>query len=269
MALQKELGDLGVSIGTSLALEALVGNPHSDFKPKLPPTFKHVFINVRTVLRNLIGAITEIGYTDEVVARDAINELVTISKVVSEQTNNASSVVFYYSEYKDINTLLPHAFLKEKLTEKQKQKIYFEEAVFKYMFKYPAWAGVHIVPTLLSGQYNKAYIITHYVVDLLAANTFTELVLVESHTGSIKKSNEFSYKLSKPSGRIIPFNKMTVSVFGDSNILLTAYPPSTKKKLLAIAATYNWHSLTTKDKVKHDLGYMEDVPLAKLLKSML
>lgn len=60
---EREKGKVPISIGTSLAFESLL-NIHDDLKHKIPPYLETevIWINVKTLFRNLWGAIPRIRH---------------------------------------------------------------------------------------------------------------------------------------------------------------------------------------------------------------
>lgn len=272
-----EYGIYPVAIGTSMALETILGIPKNEqagqqHLPSRVPTYPFLYINMRTLLRNLIGAIKSPSYSDLDVVEGVKREMGMIATVVSNMTESKTQVVYYYSEEETIKRTLPYARFKDiekDGTAKQKQKYFFEIAVFAQLATDDIWKGVNVVDGLITGSHPKAYIITHHPIDLLAAPNFEELSLLESHTGTVRGRETWSYKSAgKDAGRYLPMNKLTITLWGDGNNLLSSYPPSTKKIVLEFAKAHNWHSMTTKDKIIMDLDSMQDRPLADLLKKM-
>lgn len=99
---------------------------------------------------------------------------------------------------------------------------------------------------------NKGVILTHVVMDLLECGS--NVKLLESHTGALKQSPEWSSKLliRKEDRGIIPFNYVTLNIFGDKNFVQPQLP-SIKQKVYPIAEKSHWNSSTTLERVKFTL----------------
>ena len=93
-------------------------------------------------------------------------------------------------------------------------------------------------------------LLSNYPIDLINFKSALQLALVESHTGVIKKRQHWHTKLLN--GRDlphIPFDRMTIQMFGDTGNLFAPYPKAHREKLLALATQYQWTSLTTKARI--------------------
>lgn len=112
----------------------------------------------------------------------------------------------------------------------------------------------------IEGHNGKTAMITHYPIDLLSQYNFGELILLESHTGSLKERSEWYSKLTLPKdiGPKIPFNILTLQVFGDKSKLFSSIKELKQKKtLLQLAEQKRWKAFTTNSKIKDDLKALD------------
>jgi hypothetical protein len=129
-----------------------------------------------------------------------------------------------------------------------------------------------IVPCkqLVHGKNAKAWIMTHHPMDLLSRYEFSELSLISSHTGDIKKPVEWIKKLtSNEAYHRLPFNIMTLQVLGDGAVQFFSQSPSIKKHLLAMAEGGKWKPTTTRDKIVSDMSKYPNKEIADTFKKML
>ena len=95
----------------------------------------------------------------------------------------------------------------------------------------------------------RAFILSHLPIDLLYAKGFSNVLLLESHTGKVKSENEWYTKFSAEASERIPFNKATLTFFGDSGGMFKPQHHTARKALTAVADKYKWTYQTTKEKI--------------------
>ena len=111
--------------------------------------------------------------------------------------------------------------------------------------------------------------LTHVAYDLLSYNKFNTLHLLESHTGKCKDISLWWTKLSNSKDLMrIPFNILTLQIFGDSQIFLP-FPIETRKQILQLAEDKKWTNVTTKERIRLSLDTLKDVFAAVVLKKIL
>lgn len=263
---QRELGNLPLSIGTSMAIELFTDrkdpdNPNKFLKKHPPP--EQVWINIRTLFRNLYNAIDP-DLRRKVLADHFVptllNELEQIKSLVNEQTLGRTEVVFYHCSYKDLNSRFPKAVHKQLSTDLQ--KIYFatEENACKDLLKeYGELYGIRSYISKIRGDLRKVWLLTHIPVDLLSTESFAKVTLLESHTGKLKEKLDWNSKLTggdKTSH--LPFNTFTMQVFGDGGLLFSPMPLKIKREVLEISQKYNWTPATTMEKIRYGINQMND-----------
>lgn len=274
-----EKGFYPVSIGISLALERL--NGVGEFAKEKPLTTKetgyykeckYLLINLRSIYRSIFSSWNVIvsDPSAKELAEAVEKEVDVIRILFKTQMDTDVRPLFYHMSYNDLPSVLPFARLRALRTDLQEKRKLLEDNTYglltqDFIDKIEKWdCGV-------KGDFPTCLMLTHMPVDLLSRKRFTELYLLESNTGRIKARDEWASKLiKKPEDQaFIPFNKMTLTVFGDFNKLITSYTPSAKKTLLAMATSNNWSPYSTKDRIKDTLDRERDAPFAMQLKRML
>ena len=264
-----------VSVGTAMIFD----NDDVDFKEWEP----YLYVNLRTVLRNLLQAMESddvLKLDEDVLYPKFMEEVETFEEYVDKYTNGKTEVVFYLPDYSHINRLLPFAGLRTIKTDRQRQVYGLEESVFKRLKKEVKeeeknakkegreWTDPFIETdhTLPRGK-GSALILTHCPTDLLSYTSFPLLKLIESHTGKIKKRDEWNTKLTGDKVRLanIPFNRFTLQICGDGNHLIMSGTKKMKDFLFDLADTNNWTSMTTIDRVRFCISMMKDKQTRELL----
>jgi hypothetical protein len=110
-------GKYQVSIGTSLALETLFGI-NDNIPPTDPPPYKqysYVLINLRTLVRNMYGAVQKELKTEWSAGRyyeKVLKELEMIPLILEDQSHGKLSAVYYLPSYRSVEKEYPNAILK-------------------------------------------------------------------------------------------------------------------------------------------------------------
>ncbi len=252
---ERDLGQIPVSIGTSLALEGAFGILEEHPNPK--PVINQIdvlYVNVRTLVRNLVGSLNpELAHTvfPEDMAAILINEMTVIDQAIRQFTNERARTQFYLCNYRGLSKRFPYAILKAANTERQKfAALREEQTVAELLTLLPNHPHLKMLETdidLPNDPY-RVLMLTSYAVDLLQRYRFSALTLLESHTGATKAQAFWHTKLSNGKELSnIPFDRMTLQFFGDGSNLFTAYPIKYRRVMQSIADKNKWNSLTTKD----------------------
>lgn len=271
----REMGELPISIGTSFSFQGLY-NTHPDLKPAkvLPATLAEVlYINVRTLLRNIFNA-TESDKVTRVKVRDYVqaikDEIKDINSFIESKTPTLK-IFYYLPTYKSLSKEFGKtAELRELKTDLQKEKLELEKNVFETLenelkLLEPDRRYINIIDMEIKTENRvKAFILTHLPVDLLYTKGFSKVYLLESHTGKVKAENEWYTKFSADATERIPFNKGTLTFFGDSGGMFKPQHHKARKAIEDVAEKYKWTFQTTKDKILLNLrlggqGHIEQV----------
>jgi hypothetical protein len=271
-----------ISLASSLALEALVDGPLPTHDPDrvAPPrvelaSYEVLYVNLLTLYRNILSALVK-GDEPSVSPGDVLETLIfevdLIKSVVAEATHHKTKVHFYASNYKLMALRYPHAKLRVDSTPKQVDYTKTMQEVVKAYFKTHALGGtLHLFDLLIkTTDKRKGLVLTHYAHDLLSWPSFSQLDLIESHTGALKPRAAWFTKLTGGKDLYrIPFNALALQVWGDSNSFFALQLP-VRQQLLALADEYKWTSATTTvDRQRYCIDTMQDKFTANILRTML
>lgn len=260
---QREVGDLPISIPTSIALVAL-----SDASNV---TATHLYINLRTLFRNLNSACEpDVRHRADVVdyTHVLVEEVKFISTYIPSILNGRLAVVFYANDYSDIKRVLPAAKHRDLDDATEKQKLYhlIEMATVDAVTERCRAIDIPILRghTELRSNREDAILISHSPIDLLY-NNFRSLLLLESMTGAIKNKTLWGTKLTKGNQLPdMPFNKFTLQIFGDNNNYLYMQDRKIRNVVLSMAESDRWNNTTDLSRIRTSINRLRD-PLARTL----
>lgn len=255
----RETGLFPISIPTSLALEGFF-QKHPD-QPKMPPGFKtitEIWINVRTMVRNFFSSMT--GENQRIAPLEQclillIEEFAVINRIPTNEFNHLVKFRFYFNDLENLNWEFPKAERKLPKTDKQ---LFLHQAELMLLQSLLEVAAEHKLPIKRirskpkASQTNVA-LLTHHPHELLWRFEFGSLFLLESHTGKLKPYSQWFTKLHNvEEADRIPFNKLTLQIFGD-NALFNSQPKIIRDEVKQIASVRRWTAVTTLDKIKADI----------------
>lgn len=267
-----------VSVATSLALESIFIGKLSPIDPNrtIPQKvniqdYDEFWINLSTVFRNIIGALSSAD-SKRVSAGELAgvirDEVEFIQSLVAQETHNNTKTVFYVCERRDLPRKYRNAFLRGVNTEIQKTyKALHDASIQGFLTAQGKQDHLRIFNnTLRPLRAVKALILTHSAYDLLSANNFTSMHLIESHTGLLKKPAQWNTKYYNGKElSFMPFSKYLLPVLGDSETF-HPFPSKDKNAIIELAKKCNWTSLTTKDKIFFDLDKLPHAFLKDVIK---
>lgn len=273
---ERAIGGYPLSIATSLALESACG-VHPEIPVEKPPIldYQELWINLRTLFRNFMGALSKDGANSVIpphIAEALSGEMETIESIIGDVTRHRVKVVFYYSNYANLEIKYRHATVRRDNTDKQKEYTLLHNRTMKLLLEAHQHSDSPVLVfdlKLKPKDHVRAMILTHYAYDLVAYKEFAKLALVESHTGAIKERAQWYTKYYQ--GRelsMIPFREDFLQVFGDNETFRPG-DPSLRKELIAIATKNRWSAITTKDKIIYGINQMSNPFYRDTLKDML
>jgi hypothetical protein len=274
---EREVGQYPLSVATSLALEGATGI-HPDIPIRKAPLLDYgeFWVNLRTLFRNFMGALHKeaAGGVSPQQIDDAIrDEMEQIKRIVADVTSNRCKVVFYVSNYANMQQKYPHAKLRVERTDKQMEYMELKRQTLQSLLKSLEQQGGEDIRVftlkLFPQQQNKTLILTHFAYDLLSYKAFLSLDLVESNTGAIKKRALWYTKYQ--GGRelsMIPFREDFLQVFGDSRTFFPM-PIRIRKAVIELAEKHHWSQVTTDEKIRMNIGHMKDQEVRKILEELL
>lgn len=264
----RTLGEvLPISIATALAIESLLGeNPDAPVQEDHLDMFDSLYINVRTLVRNLLGAIqTEdkgISISPVLVLEYVINEMNTIAQLMSDEASD-KTIVFYNPSYNEVfKNKFKHGILKQYKTKQQsylyERELYVHGAIEKELKEQGSKLTFIETDTTLPQDKVSVVILTHYPIDLLSRYQFKDLYLIESHTGTLKSHGEWHTKLTGYKERPpMPFDKAMLQVFGDG-VLFMSSKAKLRRTMIEIAIANKWTYRTTEELVKFSAAKLND-----------
>lgn len=262
--------NLPISVGTSLAIEALKENQR----------YESIWINVRTLYRNILHSIEDTDERAKFMLKDNRPEAAAaIGKVISQEkeiiqnylNGRVDGVRLYLLGYQDLAKKYPNAKLKTPMTDNQKNYWGLMESVIDEVL------GVDYDQEIrwdkgseLEGEATRSVIITNHPVDLLSRTKFRDLRLLESHTGAIKPKSQWFTKLSDGKDlKNMPFNRFTIQVFGDGPLQFERWNIKFRNAILGMARDNRWSPVTTLDRIRFSIDRMRDKYSGEMLKKLL
>lgn len=275
--LGRTLGQFPISISTSLAFEGLFGIHEDHPTPVNQPApwvgYEFLHMNVRTFIRNCFTCMpAEEAYkcNSHEVALIIAEEITIIKRLLKDKiTDKRFQFAFYLPSYENLQKVFPRATLRGVSTEKQKYYADLEDTVIKLLLKNPVLESViresiQIRTTLGRGR---ALMLTHYPIDVLTAR-YKGFEVLESHTGRIKKQHQLTNKLKTAKDKNLPFDVMTLQMFGDSADLFKPADLKVRRVLLKIADKFNWNETTTEDRIKANIDMMNEPHLLEYVRDL-
>lgn len=282
----RELGEFPISYSSSMAI-LLVADSNADSpsvkEAKVKP--EELWINVGTLFRNLENAIDSsiIGrVTRDMMVEVLIDEITLIVNYLRDLYGNKLRVVFYQSNYSFLFKKFPRASVKSPSTEKQiaydgllKATLKEIEPKIKDLIKEDFTIGkepyvdYHVLSNLPECGNKTLWVITHHAVDLLGFGRAKEVKLLESNTARLRGKYEWNKKLTGKNLDQIPFNKLTIQIFGDRGTNFNSMGAKFKKEIFELADKNKWNPSTTTVRIDYHLSTMKDTFTGNIFKAML
>jgi len=260
----REVGEYPISIPTSIVLEAIFNNGDmfypEDIKPPNrpnPSNYDYHYFSIPTMIRNLISSvgvkeISEIQRNPTTVAETVLEE----TDVIRELYQGTSCKPIFYthghrSVLKDTNPNLEFRRIRGQLlvvesTIKQITSKVINEDLEDHL----------LVMNSFKKNNAKILITTHYPVELLERDKFSEMSLIESHTGSFKPFwllyTKYAHYKEDPRYSLLPWNKLLLYLLGDK-IQIKPKPKELRLKVLTMAERKNFTPRTSNSKVMLNL----------------
>ena len=271
-----------VSVGTTLAMETIIpGWPVFDPARVAPPKvtlhgYTRVMFNLWTLARNLHASIPREG-RDSVRPQDAgevlAEEAWEVVSAVEKATAGAVKGLIYYPSYDGLGREYPKGKLRQNTTDKQKAS----QALLKGMCDVAAkiletnhkanFARFNV--RLQPEGMGQTMLFTHFPSDLLSEHRLGKVALLESHTGVVKPKNLWYTKLfNGKTMSNMPFNAMTLQVFGDEHHF-HPWEAKIKNAILEMAQKNRWSWATTASRIRLDVRSHPDVMFAQALIELL
>ena len=254
-----------ISVGTGLALETMFMpeagyfDPNRNIEYKIKKhEYRNVYINVYTVLRNIVSAISSTedkhkfldnNKSDSAIVSTFLDEYTEIERLLLANDFLPILYIVDYSKNKVVHNSDRNVINSISDTLSSKQNSFINKAVKKikkeYYNNFLENLKVNIVK--YENKINKEYlnivinklktgdnklplignsknlIISHFAIDLLNLKYLSNLTLLETHTGRLVNHKHFNKKYPELTNMdfttIVPFTEKMYYVFGDSNLL--------------------------------------------------
>lgn len=212
-----------------------------------------LIINGRTLWRNYWTSWKE---SERPLLKDIYEEFFEEVETIMALLNGMKiSYMIYWPEYKNLDIKLPGSVLKTKKTDSVKAYEATEDVIGKQMIRRRLAISID---TLMPSANGNAWLITHLPIDLLNRYQFTSLKLLQSHTGKIIDPVNWNKTIfATEKYRRMPFNSFTLSIFGDRSKQFAGHSIKVRKRVFDLATDRKWTPLTTLEKIRYDLQYVE------------
>lgn len=263
----RSLGALGMSIGTSLAIE----QPEAAAQIRASDV---IIFNLLTLIRNAHDAYESkeerLLLKPEQLMEDVVNDLKMLSRWLEEvRKTKPLQLVVYYPSYFSMKFKFPLADLAKRETDNQKafDKLSGKTADLIYD-KYKKL--IERTDVGMPSFKGKGIVLTHRVVDLAVHDHVARLTLMESYTGKLKPYTQWYTKLT--GGKelyFLPFNKLTIQIFGDKSTDFASSSKAIKELVKKLATDSSWTPATTVSRCRLNINMLPDgIDKAALLKML-
>lgn len=287
----RALSAFPLSVGTSLAFESIFksNQPSIDPDRKIPQwinlsEYQELWVNISTLFRNMMGSLTKedalrVNYNQ--LKDSLIEEMETIESLVNNEGNNKVKVIFYICRYEKIETFASKYVVLRK-DDTINQKIYRElhNQSIKLILKelqqsdklrvYDSELGKAMQNSSTENVTKpSALLLTNIAWDLTSHSNFTNLDLIESHTGVLKKRPQWYTKYQNGKELVmIPFMQGFLKVFGDSEHF-RPMDIRLRKDVIELATEHRWNQVTTRAKIKMNLDNLKNSFYRDILKTII
>lgn len=268
-----------LSIGTGIAFESIFNTTQPVYDPvrKVPPkanikNYDQLWINIATLYRNMAGSIkaSDAEYVmPNQYAEHLSMEIEVIKSLCANEGMGLITPVFYFCTYDHIYRHPGHKAVAMRMETTDKAKAYKTKLMQTVKLLNADGLVLMLDSELTPTKRSKALVLTNFVWDMLSVNHFTVLDLLESHTGAVKSTAKLNTKYHKYKDlSMLPFNRMLLKVFGDSELFVPMFT-AVRDMVLNAATKGKWTPFTTLAKVNMDLDmYSQDKLAVSIIKSL-
>lgn len=241
----RTLGNLGISVGTSLAFEG-------DFKDVIGET-DTILLNLRTLVKSVMDASQDTGEYKKksLMVQWTLDDIKGISKILEEHRGHRPlNMIIYNPSYLTLKMhFVAGDFWKPKTLKQIEREDMLDSVCSKVSSELKELVKNNV--SSLPKFEGKGLILTSYPVDLLLTESNRRLYLLERYTGTVKPFNLWYTKLTGSEDlENMPFNKLTIIVFGDKSTTFRSSKQALKDEVKELAIKGKWTSYTTVEKVR-------------------
>jgi hypothetical protein len=257
-----------LSVGTGLALESCFKATATVIDPdrKIPNTvnisdYNVMVINAHTLIRNIYQSLDkqiQPLVKSPVLLNTLLSEIETIRGLLH---STRTDLVVYVEDYLKLKDSEP-SFVLRRVASTVQQKVYDT-------LQHEVSIGLTKQLTDTTLNLDKKYsvlMITHIPRDLVHASGTKQLHLLESHTGKLKRKEEWGSKYFKVTDNDLtrtPFHLWLLYIFGD-HVMYRPQKLATRKAIIHLSEQYKWNPLTTLQRIKQCVKLSNDPELLNL-----
>ena len=266
-----------VSIGTGIALEALFEPREARYADDMPTPdkidinkYKTHYFNAYTLIRNIVASIATTDSRDAFIkSGDSIMLLATALLdewfYITDLYKDTTCIpVLFKPDYRPVLKNIENSRYNTESKQKELETLYLQVILTLVQndkeFKLDSYK--------LKADTSSVLLLSHYTLDLFNVKNVSNLDLLESHTGKVRKKSEFNKKYNKTK-RIdvanLPFLEKLYYLLG-GGVLITPINIKQRNSLFKIAIDKRWNKFTSESKIVNDILKCEDKELIKLYK---
>tara|TARA_Y100001956_G_scaffold82973_1_gene107767 strand:- start:161439 stop:162311 length:873 start_codon:yes stop_codon:yes gene_type:complete len=268
----REVGDIPISYGSSRPISAMMGGEVDTTNISKHSKPDEVKISIKTLFRNMwscTNADVREKIPPEMFADALIDEIIYIKQNLRLSPFKSVKLDFFLPDYSYLRSEFSYAVLKPIKTERDKAYHEKEEKACKAIMdnlekvneELDDLDKIEITKTKgeIKSSYSTIWLMTHNPVDILAMPLVRTVRTIDSHTAVVRGPRQWTDKLtnSKKLERI-PFNKLTLQVFGDKARHFSPMSPGHKKFLLKMAEEKKWNRGTSLNVMKISINGSPD-----------
>lgn len=248
--IDRAVGSYSISIGTCRAIEALTHTGDFEHMEGKAPVHScdALYVNLRTLFRNAFTAFGDEkqNVDEEIMISSLLTDIENIKEAVSAASPN-TVCVFYLCTYPSqvMDRKFPIANFKNANTPNQLFYYGLETDIYNRAEELFG-DTVELHDYKLSGN-GDTLIITHMPLDLLSANNFPALNLLESYTGAVKPKTQWYTKLAK-AAPTIPFNRKMLLLYGDG-IMFGPQDLKTRRVMIKVSEKNRWTQRVSDERI--------------------
>lgn len=254
-------GTAGLAVGTSLAFEELALKEKET--ESIRTSITQFRVNIHTLVRNISEALEDELRTVNAVTDYFFEELELLEELVKEYFPNAE-IVYYVTELDYYRRVIPRTKFRSSKSKRIRTINEIEHSSVGNIYDMLEQTDLKTerISTKKGHITKTAMVLTHLPADLLCFQYYSDMFLIESHTGRIRRRNEFTHRIlprhRREHAQFIPFNHLSFQVYGDGGKMLEQAPGAITTRYTELARAMKWNYGTSKDKIISDINKSKD-----------